>query len=97
MESAAGWVEHEVEGDASVLYLRGAWRLANLGAISQALKSLPIGEYRRFVLDGSRLKELDPSAGFILYRHLVGVGCTESTVSARGFDPRHRKLLRLIH
>jgi phospholipid/cholesterol/gamma-HCH transport system permease protein len=97
MESAAGWIEHEVEGDAGVLYLRGAWRLANLGAISQALKSLPIGEQRRFVLDGSRLKELDTSAGFILYRYLVGVGCTESTVSARGFDPRHRKLLRLIH
>ena len=97
MDSAAGWIEHEIEGDASVLYLRGAWRLANLGAISQALKSLPLGEHRRFVLDGSRLEELDTSAGFILYRHLVGVGCTESTVSARGFDPRHRKLLRLVH
>jgi len=97
MDSAAGWIEHETEGDASVLYLRGAWRLANLGAISRALKSLPPAEHKRFVLDGSRLKELDTSAGFILYRHLVGIGCTESTVSARGFDPRHRKLLRLVH
>src|ERR1044071_7986896 len=97
MDSAAGWIEHEVEGDASVLYLRGAWRLAHLGAISQALKSLPIAGRGRFVLDGSGLKELDTSAGFILYRHLVGAGCTESTVSARGFDPRQRKLLRLIH
>jgi len=97
MDAAAGWIEQETEGDASVLYLHGAWRLAHLGAISQALNSLPLGERKRFVLDGRGLQELDTSAGFILYRRLVGVGCTEATVSARGFDPRHRKLLRLVH
>jgi len=97
MDSAAGWIEEDNEGDTSVLYLRGAWRLAHLGAISQALNALPAGGRKRFVLDGTRLKELDTSAGFILYRHLVGIGCTESTVSTRGFDPRHRKLLRLVH
>src|SRR3954468_19150438 len=97
MDSAAGWIEEDNEGGTSVLYLRGAWRLAHLGAISRALNALPAGGRKRFVLDGTGLKELDTSAGFILSRHLVGIGCTESTVSARGFDPRHRKLLRLVH
>lgn len=96
METTAGWIRHEVEGDASVLYLTGAWRLADLPAISAALQSLALRIRDRFVLDGSRLQELDTAAGFTLYRHLAGIGCTESMVSMRSFDPRHRRLLALV-
>ena len=96
METTAGWIRHEVEGDASVLYLTGAWRLADLPAISGALQSLALRIRDRFVLDGSRLQELDTAAGFTLYRHLAGIGCTESMVSMRAFDPRHRRLLALV-
>ena len=55
MSAAAGWIEHVVEGGEDVLYLEGAWRLANLKAIVSALRSLGLHS-SRFVLDGSRLE-----------------------------------------
>jgi phospholipid/cholesterol/gamma-HCH transport system permease protein len=91
------WVEHRAEDGTSVLYLSGAWRLANLAAIARSLEALRLRGLRHCVLDGSALQALDTSAGFILFRHLAGLGCTEATVSARGFDPRHRRLLALVH
>lgn len=97
MNTAASWIQHEVEEGTSVLYLTGVWRLSNLVAISDALRALRLTAQKHFVLDGSRLKELDTAAGFTLYRHLVGIGCTESMVSARRFDPNHERLLALVH
>lgn len=97
MNTAASWIQHEVEEGTSVLYLTGVWRLSNLVAISDALRALSLTAQKHFVLDGSRLKELDTAAGFTLYRHLVGIGCTESMVSARRFDPNHERLLALVH
>lgn len=97
MNAAASWIQHEVEEGTSVLYLTGVWRLSNLVAISDALRALSLTAQKHFVLDGSRLKELDTAAGFTLYRHLVGIGCTESMVSARRFDPNHERLLALVH
>lgn len=97
MNTAATWIQHEVEEGTSVLYLTGVWRLSNLVAISDALRALSLTAQKHFVLDGSRLKELDTAAGFTLYRHLVGIGCTESMVSARRFDPKHERLLALVH
>lgn len=97
MNTAASWIQHEVEEGTSVLYLTGVWRLSNLVAISDALRALSLTAQKHFVLDGSRLKELDTAAGFTLYRHLVGIGCTESMVSARRFDPKHERLLALVH
>jgi len=96
MSIAADWVRHEVEDGASVLYLNGAWRLADLPAISAALQSLALQVRKRFVLDGSRLLELDTAAGFTLYRHLAGIGCTEAMLSVRGFHQRHERLLDLV-
>jgi phospholipid/cholesterol/gamma-HCH transport system permease protein len=96
LSAAAGWIEHGVEDGEDVLYLKGAWRLSNLTAIVGALRSLELRQ-SRFVLDGSRLEALDTAAGFTLYRYLVGLGCTEATVKARGFDPRHVGLLKLVH
>lgn len=97
MNTAASWIQHEVEEGTSVLYLTGVWRLSNLVAISDALRALSLTAQKHFVLDGSRLQELDTAAGFTLYRHLVGIGCTEAMVSARRFDPKHERLLALVH
>lgn len=97
MNSAAPWIERKVEGQAHVLYLAGAWRLANAAAISDALQALGLQAEKAFVVDGSRLEAIDTSAGFILLRHLAQLGCTRSMVSVRGFDPRHRRLLALVH
>jgi len=97
MSAAAGWIEHEVEDGADVLYLKGAWRLANLAAIVRALRSLELHAGPRFVLDGSRLEALDTAAGFTLYSHLAGLGCTEAMIGARGFEQRHARLLTLVH
>jgi len=90
------WIHHEVEEGTDILYLAGVWRLSNLAAISDALRALGLAARRQFVLDGSRLVELDTAAGFILYRHLAGMGCTEAMVSARRFEPRHERLLALV-
>jgi hypothetical protein len=73
MDATAGWLQQEVEGGVTVLYLKGAWRLANLAPISAALESAKAGARRRCVLDGSRLQELDTAAGFTLYHHLASV------------------------
>ena len=94
--SATPWIERSVEGDASVLYLNGAWRLPNVAAISDALRALGLRGQTRFVVDGSRLEALDTAAGFVLLRHLADIGCTPATVSGRGFDPRHQRLLMLV-
>ena len=97
MSTVAGWIEHEVEDGADVLYLRGVWRLSNLAAISNALRSLKLRASPGFMLDGSRLEALDTAAGFTLFNHLAALGCNESMVSARGFDQRHARLLVLVH
>jgi phospholipid/cholesterol/gamma-HCH transport system permease protein len=97
MNPAASWIESRVEDGANVLYLTGTWRLPNVAAIAEALRTLPLKPRDCFVLDGSRLQALDTAAGFLLLRHLADIGCTQSMVSGRGFDPRHRRLLALVH
>jgi phospholipid/cholesterol/gamma-HCH transport system permease protein len=97
MATAAGWIEHEVEDGADVLYLKGAWRLSNLAAIARALRALKLRASPCFLLDGSGLETLDTAAGFTLFSHLAALGCNESMVSARGFDQRHARLLALVH
>src|SRR5688572_7838395 len=94
---AQDWIEHRIEDGASVLYLKGAWRLVQLRSIAEALGALKLRLEERFILDGSGLAELDTAAGFTLFRYLSSLGCTETMVSTRGFDPRHRRLLALVH
>ena len=96
MSSTPAWIERKAEADADVLYLKGAWRLPNVAGIFGALRALRLRPRERFVVDGSGLDALDTAAGFILLRQLADVGCTESMVSARGFDPRHLRLLELV-
>lgn len=97
MDDPARWIEREVEDDTDVLYLVGAWRLGDVPAIVGSLRELQLCAPKPFVLDGSRLQALDTAAGFMLLRHLAQLGCTESMVKPRGFDPRHGRLLRLVH
>jgi len=94
---SSSWIERSVEGESHVLYLTGAWRLANVAAIASRLQELDLDRGTPFVLDGSRLETLDTAAGFTLLKHLAGVGCTRSTVSARAFDPRYERLLALVY
>jgi len=90
------WIERKVEEGTDVLYLQGAWRLPHVAAIVDALRALRLKPCERFVVDGSALSELDTSAAFMLLRQLTSVGCTESTLSARGFEPRHLRLIELV-
>jgi phospholipid/cholesterol/gamma-HCH transport system permease protein len=85
-----------VEDGSDVLYLSGAWHLANVDSIEGRLRALGLRARERFVLDGSRLEGLDTAAGFILLKHLSDTGCTQAMLSARGFDPRHARLLALV-
>lgn len=96
MNDSRDWIQHEVEEGTDVLYLNGVWRLSNLASITNALQALGLANHSHCVLDGSRLEALDTAAGFVLFRHLKGVGCTETMVRARGFDPKHERLLGLV-
>lgn len=90
-------IESSREGGVDVLWLIGAWLLPNVDVIAERLGRLRLQVARRFIVDGSRLAALDTSAGFILVRHLADLGCTPAMVTPRGFDPRHLRLLVLVH
>jgi phospholipid/cholesterol/gamma-HCH transport system permease protein len=90
-------IERNEEGGEQVLWLIGAWLLPHTGAIVDLLSALRLPAPRPFIIDGSRLEALDTSAGFVLLRHLSELGCTPAMVTGRGFDPRHRRLLTLVH
>ncbi|MBY0270790.1 MAG: ABC transporter permease [Burkholderiales bacterium] len=96
MNTASGLLQLESADGTSVLRLGGVWRLSNLAAIAGALQASGLSACKHFVLEGGGLQELDTAAAFMLYRHLAGVGCTESMVTRRGFDPRHERLLDLV-
>jgi phospholipid/cholesterol/gamma-HCH transport system permease protein len=95
--NASPWIERNEEGGVEVLWLIGVWLLPQVGSIAQSLRTLRLQAPRPFILDGSRLEALDTSAGFVLVRHLADLGCTPAMVTARGFDPRHLRLLILVH
>lgn len=97
MSAAVIWIERKVEDNVNVLYLKGSWRLSNVAVISESLPTLRLQRGVPVVLDGSGLEAIDTAAGFILLKHLVDVGFTSAMVSERGFDPRHRRLLALVH
>ena len=90
------WIRHELENGASVLYLDGAWRLANLRPISAELGALRLPRGCAFTLDGSRLGELDTAAAFTLCHYLSELGCSEAMVGTRAFAPGLERLLGLV-
>lgn len=91
-----GWLAREREGDADVLYLRGAWRLPDAAAIADALRALAPPAFGRVVLDGSQLETIDTAAGYVLLRRLAEPPWAAAQVDTRGFDPRHGRLLELV-
>ena len=90
-------IRHAVEDGADVVYLQGNWRLSNLPAIAAAIETLRLDVKHVCVLDGQHLRELDTSAGFMLFSHLGDLGFAESAVSTRAMDERHVRLLNLVH
>lgn len=97
MGDASAWIAQKDEGDEHVLYLKGVWRLPNAQAIADALRGLSLRSGGRFVVDGAGVEALDTAAGFLLVKRLADIGCTPATVSARGFAPRHERLLALVY
>ena len=93
---AADWIGRQMEGDTHVLYLTGVWRLPNVPAIVDALRTLQLQSPGRFVVDGSRLEALDTAAGFVLLRPLAKVTGAQARSATRGFDPKHQRLLTLV-
>jgi phospholipid/cholesterol/gamma-HCH transport system permease protein len=89
------WIELAEEDGARVLYLQGPWRLAHLPALAAQLADLQPGG-GACVLDGSRLQELDTSAGFMLFRQLGALGLNAGMVTLRAMQERHERLLSLV-
>jgi phospholipid/cholesterol/gamma-HCH transport system permease protein len=85
-----------VENGANVLYLSGRWRLANIAALTDALRGLELGRGTACVLDGSRLAELDTSAAFLLLHRLSEGGAVESMVATRAMSDSHLRLFELV-
>ncbi|MDB5856826.1 MAG: hypothetical protein JWQ76_515 [Ramlibacter sp.] len=93
----ATWIEQALHEGTCVLYLQGAWRLENLQSLAAEIQSLRLAPALPCVLDGSRLEALDTSTSFMLLARLGTAGYTRATVSTRHVDPRHARLLQLVH
>jgi len=81
----------------TVLSMLGQWRLHNLSAVDSEIRALRLSPHTPCVLDGSRLEELDTGTAFALLSRLAGAGFTRATVSIRGVQERHARLLALVH
>ncbi|MEO7335001.1 MAG: ABC transporter permease [Caldimonas sp.] len=94
--SQSQWIEVGTEEGASVLHLIGAWRLSNLPSLIGEIDRIEAAPGARFVVDGSRLDQLDTAAGFMLVRRLARSGHTEDAFTVRGMQERHERLLALV-
>jgi phospholipid/cholesterol/gamma-HCH transport system permease protein len=96
----------EFDDSRGVLRLGGAWRLAELHAISQTLPATAVepalAPARRMlarsrpsdsplVVDGQGLQALDTAAALFLCRLLIARGIDPAAVSLERFDPRHER------
>jgi len=95
--AAPRWIASASEDGATVLYLQGAWRLSNLGAVTAELRAVRPTPDTPCVIDGSRLEELDTATSFMLLTRLAAAGFTRATVNIRAVQERHVRLLRLVH
>ncbi len=90
------WLALASEGGVDVLYLQGHWRLPHVAAIEAEIEALSLAGRTHCVIDGSRLEDLDTAAGFLLLRHLAGLGCATATVEVRHMREGHERLLALV-
>jgi phospholipid/cholesterol/gamma-HCH transport system permease protein len=80
------------ESGAAVLYLGGGWRVGDSERIAAEVARLDLAAGAPIVLDGSRLREMDTSAAFVLLSRLpVGAGFS---VRAMGAD--ETRLVELV-
>lgn len=91
------WIEQTREGDTTVLWLQGTWRLPYLSGVSAEIGALRLPAKQPCVLDGSRLEALDTATVWVLLRRLVAAGYTQATVGMREVQERHARLLALVH
>ena len=91
------WIQDTPENGATVLYLQGAWHLANLPEMAEEIRTLALPPGRPCVLDGSRLEALDTATSFVLLGRLAAAGFTQATVTMRRVQQRHEGLLALVH
>ncbi len=90
------WLALAKEDGVNVLYPQGRWRLPHVGEIEAEIEGLTLAGERSCVIDGSGLEDLDTAAGFLLLRHLAGLGCATSTVDVRNMHEGHERLLALV-
>lgn len=80
----------------AVLHLRGAWTLANLARLRDALARLPIDPEGGLGVDGSGLDALDSAGANRLITHLEGLGRPLDTLRLDGFSAQGMALLNLV-
>jgi len=90
-----------IEAGRVVMRLAGAWQLARLRQLDEALKACPApgaeqGAGAPQVLDGSALDALDTAAALQLCGWLRARGADPATMPVRGFDPRFERVLRQV-
>lgn len=83
----------ERDGQATTLFLLGAWQLANLVPIHAALaaEELPAS---RFTLDGAALDSLDTAAAFALLRRVAAAGATIGPLA--NFRKTHAHVIEVV-
>jgi phospholipid/cholesterol/gamma-HCH transport system permease protein len=89
-------IELSAEADLDVLHLQGSWRIEHVSVIAAAVAALRLRPDRACVLDGARLRDLDTTAGFLLFHHLHNAGFAAGAIGMRQMDERHARLLRLV-
>ena len=90
------WIEQVVEEGLNVLYLRGRWRLEHVGNIFADVAALPAAPARGWLIDGSRLEDLDTAAAFLLLRHLHELGVVAADIGVRRMPQGPQRLLALV-
>jgi phospholipid/cholesterol/gamma-HCH transport system permease protein len=81
-------------GRGGVLHLLGAWRLAQLPPIEQALAGLPAGT-QPAQIDASGLQQLDSAAALVLLRHLGTAGDVPAGDWV-GLRPQQARILQAV-
>lgn len=89
-------LETQASGDALTLRLSGAWRMANIEALEEALAQFPAGEHRRLVVDCSQLESLDLAGAWLLHARLDQVRAAGGQVEFTGQAPAHFNFIQEI-
>ncbi|MCU0840100.1 MAG: ABC transporter permease [Thiobacillaceae bacterium] len=82
--------------EGAALSLRGAWTLANLAALRDALARLPIDPGAPLTVDGAALDALDSAGANRLIAHLDGLGLRFPRLRLSGFGAQGMALLHLV-